>query len=222
MIELKQVTKLYELGGEKIYALRDVSLRINNGDFIAITGPSGSGKSTLANIIGGLDSPDAGQVLIDAVNVAKVSDVTLSQYRNKVIGFIFQSFNLQPTYTALENVMVPLIFAGMDPKERKTRAITCLKAVGLEDRMNHLPSQLSGGQRQRVCIARAIANNPQVIIADEPTGNLDSKKGAEIIELLKWLNAKTNVTLIMITHDLTVARQAKTILAMRDGVLTKA
>ena len=221
MIELKNVSKVYELGGEKIYALDSVDLVINNGDFIAVVGPSGSGKSTLANIIGGLDTPDKGQVLVDDKDISKVGDRALSNYRNKKIGFIFQSFNLQPTFTALENVMIPLIFAKMPNSERKKRATECLKAVGLDDRMKHRPNQLSGGQRQRVCIARALANNPEMIIADEPTGNLDSTKGAEIVDLLKKLNKKNGITLIVITHDVTVAKQAGKILTIKDGKINR-
>lgn len=217
MIELRGVTKTYELGGEKIYALDKVNLKIEKGDFIAIMGPSGSGKSTIANVIGGLDVPDEGEVLVDETDISKVSDAVLSNYRNKKIGFIFQTFNLQPAYTALENVMIPLIFSHVPIGQRKKRAMECLQAVGLEDRMNHRPNQLSGGQRQRVCIARALANNPEVIIADEPTGNLDSKKGAEIVDLLKGLNREGGITLIVITHDLSVAKQAKRILNIKDG-----
>jgi len=219
MIELKNVSKTYELGGEKIFALDNVNLKIEKGDFVAIIGPSGSGKSTLANVIGGLDEPDEGQVLIDGTDISKVNDAILSDYRNKKIGFIFQSFNLQPTYTALENVMIPLIFAKIPPRARKERAEECLKAVGLEDRINHRPGQLSGGQRQRVCIARALVNNPEIIIADEPTGNLDSKKGQEIVALLKELNQKAQITLFVITHDQTVAKEAKRIIEIRDGRL---
>ncbi|MEI6499283.1 MAG: ABC transporter ATP-binding protein [bacterium] len=219
MIELKNITKTYELGGEVITALDQINLKIESGDFLAIVGPSGSGKSTLANIIGGLDVPSNGEVIIDGISIAKVSDNELSSYRNKKIGFIFQSFNLQPTYTALENVAIPLIFARMTPNERRKRAMDCLKAVGLEDRINHLPNQLSGGQRQRVCIARALSNSPSIIIADEPTGNLDSRKGAEIVELLKELNQKAGITLIVITHDMNVAKQAKHILTIKDGAI---
>ena len=217
MIELKNVSKVYELGGEKIFALDHVNLQVEKGEFIAIMGPSGSGKSTLANVIGGLDVPDEGEVLADGVDIVKMSDSVLSNYRNKKIGFIFQSFNLQPTYTALENVMIPLLFAGVSLSERKKRALECLKSVGLEDRVSHRPGELSGGQRQRVCIARALANNPEMIIADEPTGNLDSKKGAEIIDLLKQLNKEAGITLIVITHDVSVAREAKKILNIKDG-----
>ena len=220
MIELNNVSKVYELGGEKIFALDHVDLKIDKGEFIAIVGPSGSGKSTLADVIGGLDEPDLGEVLIDDVSLSHQSDAALSLYRNKKIGFIFQSFNLQPNYTALENVMIPLIFAKMAPAERKKRAVDCLKAVGLEDRMKHRPTQLSGGQRQRVCIARALANNPEIIIADEPTGNLDSKKGAEVVDILKELNIKLGVTLIVITHDPAVARQAKRVITIKDGKIS--
>jgi putative ABC transport system ATP-binding protein len=217
MIKLKGVTKIYELGGEKIFALDNVSLEIADGEFIAIVGPSGSGKSTLANIVGGLDMPDSGAVLFNNENISELSDEKISNYRNQKIGFIFQSFNLQPTYTALENVMIPLMLAGVSLKDRKKRAALCLKAVGLENRMNHLPGQLSGGQRQRVCIARALANDPEIIIADEPTGNLDSKKGAEIIDLLKSLNKEAGITLIMITHDQQVAKEASKIITLKDG-----
>lgn len=219
MIEIKSVTKIYKLGGEKIYALDGVSLKIDDGEFLAIVGPSGSGKSTFANIVGGLDVPDSGEVLVDGRNIVDLSDKELSKFRNKKIGFIFQTFNLQSTYTALENVMIPLIFSGMPLKQRKKRAAECLRAVGLENRMKHKPSELSGGQRQRVCIARAIANDPSIVIADEPTGNLDSKKGAEIIELLKYMNKELGVTLIVITHDDSVAKQAKKILEIKDGRL---
>lgn len=217
MIELKNVTKTYELGGEKIFAIDHVNLKVDKGDFIAIMGPSGSGKSTLANVIGGLDMPDEGEVLVDGKNISKVSDEELSAYRNKKIGFVFQSYNLHPIYSALENVMVPLIFSGINLKEREKRAFDCLKAVGLEDRTKHRSNQLSGGQRQRVCIARALANNPEVIIADEPTGNLDSKKGAEIVEILKNLNEKAGITLVIISHDQSVAKQAKRVITIKDG-----
>jgi putative ABC transport system ATP-binding protein len=217
MIQLKNVTKVYELGGEKIFALNRVTLNIDDGDFIAITGPSGSGKSTLANIIGGLDTPDEGEVYTGDQNLAQASDKSLSHYRNKMVGFVFQSFNLQPNYTALENVMVPLVFGRMKLGDRKKRATECLKIVGLGDRMNHRPSQLSGGQRQRVCIARAMANNPRIIIADEPTGNLDTKKSMEIVDILQKLNKTFGVTIIVITHDPRVAAEAKKKLTITDG-----
>src|SRR6266498_785351 len=164
MIELKGVTRTYTMGDEKIYALRDIDLTIQPGDFLAIVGPSGSGKSTLANIIGGLDMPDSGKVLVDNAPLKKSSDAALSFYRNKKIGFVFQTFNLQPNYTALENVIIPLLLSKMKGKERMARGKACLKAVGLSDRMNHKPGELSGGQRQRVAIARALANGPEIII----------------------------------------------------------
>lgn len=217
MIELRGASKIYKLGGEEINALDSVDLEIEQGDFLAIVGPSGSGKSTLANVIGGLDVPDSGQVLFDGQNIAEFNDKILSAYRNKKIGFIFQTFNLQPNLTALENVMVPLMLGGVSRKKRKEIAAECLKIVDLQDRKNHFPNQLSGGQRQRAAIARALANNPEIIIADEPTGNLDSKKGAEIIAILKALNTKNKITLIVITHDHAVAKQAKKIITMKDG-----
>ncbi len=220
IIELKGVTKTYHLGGEALNALDNVSFRVNPGEFIAITGPSGSGKSTLANIIGGLDHPNDGSVMVDGNQLTHTHDSKLSVYRNQHIGFVFQSFNLQGTNTALENVMLPLVFARMKNKDRKARAKECLEAVGLGDRLKHKPSQLSGGQRQRVAIARALAGKPKIIIADEPTGNLDSAKGEEIMKLLHDLN-KEGITLLIITHDMSVARQAGRIVEIRDGKITE-
>jgi putative ABC transport system ATP-binding protein len=217
MIQLNGVTKTYKMGDETIYALRDVSLKIEQGDFLAITGPSGSGKSTLATIIGGLDTPDSGSVTIGEQTLKNASDTVLSYYRNKKIGFVFQTFNLQPNYTALENVMIPLILGRVKGKERVARAKDCLKAVGLDDRMNHKPGEMSGGQRQRVAIARALANSPEIIIADEPTGNLDSAKGEEIITLLENLNKQNKITLIMVTHDLAIAKRAHKVIEIHDG-----
>lgn len=219
IIELSGVTKTYRLGDEVLYALDSVNLTVQAGEFVAITGPSGSGKSTLANIIGGLDKPSEGRVIVDGQDLSRTNDRILSDYRNRHIGFIFQSFNLQGTSSALENVMLPLLFSGMKPKERKARALECLEAVGLSDRVNHRPSQLSGGQRQRVAIARALAINPSIIIADEPTGNLDSARGEEIMKLLGQLN-KQGITLLMITHDMNIARSAGRIVTIRDGKLT--
>lgn len=217
MIELKNVSKSYKMGDDTIHALDKVSLKIEPGDFIAIMGPSGSGKSTLANVIGGLDIPDSGEVTSDNQNLKEANDSALSHYRNKKIGFVFQTFNLQPNYTVLENVMVPLILAKMARQARIERAKECLKWVGLTDRMNHRPDQMSGGQRQRVAIARALANSPEVIIADEPTGNLDSEKGQEIISLLKALNKQSKVTLIIITHDTEIAKMADRVIQIHDG-----
>ena len=205
------------MGDETIYALNAIDFEVETGDFIAIVGPSGSGKSTLANIIGGLDRPDSGEVLVEGQPINYRDDNALSQYRNKKIGFVFQSFNLQPSYTALDNVAVPLLFARVKPSLRQARAKECLSAVGLEDRMGHRPAELSGGQRQRVAIARALANNPELIIADEPTGNLDSAKGEEIMELMKYLNKEMGVTIIIITHDLNLAKQAKQTISLKDG-----
>lgn len=221
VIELKNLTKTYRLGDEVLNALNNIDLTINSGEFVAITGPSGSGKSTLANIIGGLDRPTEGSVVVDGNDLSHVRDRQLSDYRNRHIGFVFQSFNLQGTQTALENVMLPLMFARMKPSERKARAKECLEAVGLGDRLKHRPSQLSGGQRQRVAIARALAARPSIILADEPTGNLDSARGQEIMKLLEDLN-KQGITLIVITHDMSVARQAGRVIQFKDGKVVHA
>lgn len=220
VISLQAVNKMYRMGDETLYALRDLNLTIVQGEFIAIVGPSGSGKSTLANLIGGLDTPTSGTIVVEGKNIAKLRDRALSRYRNKHIGFIFQAFNLQGTKTALANVMLPLVFAGMSPRARKKRAELCLTQVGLQDRMRHRPSELSGGQRQRVAIARALANEPNIIIADEPTGNLDTKHGAEIMELLRSLN-KQGITILMITHDMQIAKTADRIIEIRDGQLAQ-
>ena len=219
LIELTGVTKAYKLGDEVIKALDNVNLQINKGEFVAIIGPSGSGKSTLSNVIGGLDVPDSGTVHIANLDLSRVRDRELSAYRNKYVGFVFQSYNLQPHLTALENVMLPLVFAHAGNHERTERAKQCLEAVGLADRMRHRPTQLSGGQRQRVSIARALANNPELIIADEPTGNLDSARGEEILDLLKKLN-RAGTTLIIVTHDMSIAKQADRILSLHDGKLS--
>ncbi|MBI3624120.1 ABC transporter ATP-binding protein [Candidatus Saccharibacteria bacterium] len=220
MIELKGVTKTYRLGDETLNALDGVSFRVNSGEFVAITGPSGSGKSTLANIIGGLDHPNNGSVVVDGNELAHTRDSKLSTYRNQHVGFVFQSFNLQANNTALENVMLPLVFAHMKNKDRKARAKACLQAVGLGDRMKHKPTQLSGGQRQRVAIARALAANPKIIIADEPTGNLDSARGQEIMKVLTNLN-RQGITLLVISHDDSVARLADRVVAIHDGKITE-
>jgi putative ABC transport system ATP-binding protein len=220
LIDLQNITKTYHLGGETLNALDSVSFNVQAGEFVAITGPSGSGKSTLANIIGGLDRPTSGTVVVEGNDLSHVNDRKLSEYRNKHVGFVFQSFNLQGTQTALENVALPLVFARMKAKERKARASECLRAVGLSDRLKHRPNQLSGGQRQRVAIARALAVKPNIIIADEPTGNLDSARGEEIMKLLHELN-KQGMTLLVITHDMTIARQAGRIIQIHDGKLTE-
>ncbi|MFH1598526.1 MAG: ABC transporter ATP-binding protein [Patescibacteria group bacterium] len=217
MIELKNTSRRYEVGGDPINALFHVDLKIQDGEFVAIMGPSGSGKTTFLNLIGGLDSPDSGTVLIDNEDLGRLKDKVLSKYRNQKIGFVFQSFNLQPFYTAVENVMLPLYFAGVGDKEKKKRAAEALKVVGLGNRLKHRPNQLSAGQRQRVSIARALINNPKIILADEPTGNLDTKTGKEIMALLQDLNKKQKVTIVMVTHDPEMAKYAERIIKMHDG-----
>jgi putative ABC transport system ATP-binding protein len=219
-IEIQGVTKTYKVGDETVRAMDNISCQIKEGEFVAIIGPSGSGKSTLANIIGGLDAPDAGTVRVAGEDLSKMNDKRLSEYRNRQIGFVFQSFNLQASYTALENVMLPLVLAKQSSSVRSARAAECLRLVGLADRMHHLPAQLSGGQRQRVAIARALASGPKIIVADEPTGNLDSSRGQEIMALLKELNGN-GITLLVVTHDLVLARQASRIMEIRDGRLTE-
>jgi putative ABC transport system ATP-binding protein len=218
VVSLRSVTKRYRLGGEDIEALLNVDLEIQPGDFIAVMGPSGSGKSTMAHVVGGLDRPDSGQVLVGGRDLAKMGDRELSSYRNGQIGFIFQSFNLQPSMTAIQNVALPMVFAKTGRGERTARAREALAQVGMSDREKHRPAQLSGGQRQRVAIARALANRPSMIIADEPTGNLDSKRGQEIMALLKTLN-DGGVTTLVITHDPQVAAYARRTLHLLDGKL---
>jgi putative ABC transport system ATP-binding protein len=209
------------MGKENLVALDNVNLDIYEGEFVAIMGPSGSGKSTLANIIGGLDKINSGTILVDTQELNKLDDKKLSAYRNKKIGFVFQAFNLIPTFTAQENVTLPLILTGVSSKIRKQKAIDCLKIVGLENRIDHKPNELSGGERQRVSIARALINEPKIIIADEPTGNLDSKKSSEIISILKKLNSNSNITLVIITHDPNVAHEADRVIHMQDGKISR-
>jgi putative ABC transport system ATP-binding protein len=221
IIQLRSVSKIYRMGKEDLIVLDSVNLDIQEGEFVAIMGPSGSGKSTLANIIGGLDKINSGIVWVDNQELNKLNDKALSAYRNKKIGFVFQAFNLIPTFTAQENVAIPLILSGESSKKRKEKANECLKAVGLENRADHKPNELSGGERQRVSIARALVNEPRIIIADEPTGNLDSKKSTEIISMLKKLNTTLRITLLVITHDPNVAREADRILTMQDGKISR-
>ena len=215
-VELLNVTKTYVMGGKKIYALDSISLDIWRGEFLTIMGPSGSGKSTLMHIIGCLDRPTKGKVIIDGINVSKAPEEKLAQIRNKKIGFIFQTFNLIPRMSALKNVALPLVFAGVSKAEREKKAKKILKKVGLEKRMNHMPSELSGGERQRVAIARALINSPSIILADEPTGNLDIATSEEIMNILQVLN-KEGRTIIMVTHDTLVAMYGKKIVRMIDG-----
>ncbi|MDM5210011.1 ABC transporter ATP-binding protein [Peribacillus sp. NJ4] len=218
IIKINNMSKSYELGGETVKALQDVCLTIDKGDFISIIGPSGSGKSTFMNMIGCLDKPDIGEYLLDGKEVEKMKDNELAAIRNIKIGFIFQNFNLLAKLTALENVELPLVYRGASLKERREVANACLDMVGLSDRKNHLPTQLSGGQQQRVAVARALAGNPPVLLADEPTGALDSKTSKEVLQMLKELNEKGQ-TIILITHDLEVAKEATRVVRIQDGQL---
>ena len=220
VINLKRVSKIYPMGDVKVQALNDVSLSIKSREFVAIVGPSGSGKSTLMHIIGLLDVPTKGEVLLIDKKVSRLNPNQLASLRNKHIGFIFQSYNLLARTSAIDNVEMPLIYSGIARQKRLQKASQLLKMVGLEDRMNHLPSQLSGGQQQRVAIARALVNTPELILADEPTGNLDSKSGKEILELLIRLNRDGNCV-VMVTHDLKIASHAKRIIELMDGKIIK-
>lgn len=206
------------MGAETIHALREVTLEIQRGEYVAIMGPSGSGKSTLMNLIGCLDTPTSGQYELNGVNVSKMDDNQLAEVRNREIGFVFQTFNLLPRSNALHNVELPLIYAGVPAAERRQIALQALSDVGLADRIHHKPNELSGGQRQRVSVARALVNQPSILLADEPTGNLDSKTGLEIMELFSQL-ARKGHTLIIVTHEEDIARQARRILRIRDGLI---
>lgn len=218
IVETVNLRKTYILGKVPVNALCGVNLKIDKGDFIAILGPSGSGKSTLINMIGALDNPTEGKVLIDGVDISTLKDNQLADIRCS-IGFVFQFFNLIPRLSARENVELPLSIAGLGKNERRKNAEELLESVGLQDRMNHKPAELSGGQRQRVAIARALANNPSFLLMDEPTGNIDSKTANEIMDLVKELNEKKGVTIIMITHDQQLAARAKEIVRMLDGTI---
>lgn len=216
VIKARDLLKTYNVGEEKITVLKKVSLDIKHGEFVSIIGPSGSGKSTFMNIIGCLDLADEGDYILDGKSITSLREDELSAIRNKTIGFIFQDFNLLSKLSALENVELPLIYQGKTKKERRDIALECLKKVGLQDKMKNRPNQLSGGQQQRVAIARALATNPRIILADEPTGALDSKTSKEILEILEGLN-KEGKTVIMITHDMDIARKAKRIIKIKDG-----
>jgi len=220
VIELQHISKVYEVGGQPIYALRDTSENIQSGEYVAIVGPSGSGKSTLLNIIGCLLRPSEGAYLFNGEDVSQFDDQALSHIRQHQIGFIFQSFHLVPRLTALGNVALPMVFAGISSSERQFRAKEALESVGLSDRAHHRPNQLSVGQRQRVVIARAIIMQPSLLLADEPTGNLDTHSGQQIMELLESLNAK-GLTLLVVTHDPNVARQANRVIVLADGQIAK-
>ncbi|MBK7972103.1 MAG: ABC transporter ATP-binding protein [Deltaproteobacteria bacterium] len=208
-------------GGEVVRALAGIDLRIDVGEYVAIIGPSGSGKSTLMNILGCLDSPTSGTYDLDGEEVSTLYDDALAKFRNRRVGFVFQTFNLMPRMSALKNVELPLVYGGVPAHERRERAERALSLVDLKDRMNHSPNELSGGQRQRVAIARALVNAPSIVLADEPTGNLDSKVGAEIIQLFERLNHEQNVTLVIVTHDNDVAAHARRIVRVRDGLIVE-
>jgi putative ABC transport system ATP-binding protein len=218
VIDIEDVSKLYKMGSEIIHALRGVSLNIRRNEYLAIMGPSGSGKSTLMNMLGCLDTPTSGRYEFNGKNVASMEDDELADIRNREIGFVFQTFNLLPRSTALANVELPLIYAGLSPHARRERAMQSLHDVGLGERMSHKPNELSGGQRQRVAIARALVNHPSIILADEPTGNLDSKTGVEIMALFEELYERGN-TIIVVTHEEDIARHARRIVRLRDGLI---
>lgn len=216
VIHLEHIRRTYKMGGETIYALDDVSLDIFRNQYVAIMGPSGSGKSTLMNILGCLDTPSSGAYFLNGVDVSQMDDSELAHMRNKEIGFVFQTFNLLGRISALENVAMPLVYAGLNKQERLTRAAEVLQSVGLGDRMHHKPNELSGGQRQRVAVARALVNRPSIILADEPTGNLDSKTSYEIMQLFDELHRLGN-TIIVVTHEEDIALHAHHIIRLRDG-----
>lgn len=222
IIKLLQVWKTYKMGDVEVNALMGLNLEVRDGEFLAIQGPSGSGKSTAMNLIGCLDIPTKGTIFLEDQDISKLSESDLAQIRGKKIGFIFQQFNLINTLSAIENVTLPLIFQGIPARIREKRAIDLLTKVGLADRMHHRPKELSGGQQQRVAIARALSVNPEVILADEPTGNLDSKTGGTVLDFLRELNEKDKKTIVMVTHDDNLARQAKRIEYLKDGqIITK-
>jgi putative ABC transport system ATP-binding protein len=218
LIRLQNVSRRYQMGGETVHALRDVSLEIQRGEYVAIMGPSGSGKSTMMNLIGCLDTATSGRYELNGINVSEMDDNQLAEVRNREIGFVFQTFNLLPRSSALHNVELPLIYAGIPADERRKIALAAIAQVGLADRMHHKPNELSGGQRQRVAVARALVNQPSILLADEPTGNLDSKTGAEIMALFDELSRKGN-TIIVVTHEEDIARQSRRIIRLRDGLI---
>ena len=220
-IELKNVCKIYQLDDVEVQALKNVNLKITRKEFIAIMGPSGSGKSTLLHMIGCLDRPTEGKIILDGTDISRLNDSELARLRGNKLGFVFQFFNLYPTLTALENVELPMMIIEKNKSEREKRALELLRIIGMEKRSEHLPSQLSGGERQRIAIARALANDPSLILADEPTGNLDSKTGEEIMKFLNRLQEKEEKTIVMVTHELGVAKYAERIIYLKDGEIVK-
>ncbi len=220
IINIEHIARVYQVGSEEVFALRDVSLRIDKNEYVAIMGPSGSGKSTLMNLLGCLDTPTSGKYDFNGVSVSDMTDNQLAAIRNKEIGFVFQTFNLLARSDALHNVELPLIYAGITSSERRERAEQALIDVGLKDRMHHKPNELSGGQRQRVAVARALVTKPSIILADEPTGNLDSKTGEEIMGLFSEIHSKGN-TIILVTHEEYIAEHAARIIRLRDGLIEK-
>lgn len=221
VIKVENVTKKYKLGEVDLTVLADVSLEINSGSFVAIMGPSGSGKSTLLHLIGALDLPSTGRVLIDGQDISKMTEDELSKIRNKKIGFVFQQFNLLHNLTALENVTLPMVFAGVGESARKERAEKLLDSLGLKNRLDHKPTELSGGERQRIAIARALANDPDIIVADEPTGNLDSTTGKKIMDILVDLHRNQKKTIIVVTHDPNIANYTEETINIKDGHIIK-
>jgi putative ABC transport system ATP-binding protein len=216
LIDIRDITKVYPMGEENVYALRGVSVGVERGEYVAIMGPSGSGKSTLMNLIGCLDTPTSGSYVLNGKEVARMTDDELAAIRNQEIGFVFQTFNLLPRTSAVQQVELPLVYGGLSRKERRDRAVKSLMSVGLGDRMSHTPNEMSGGQRQRVAIARALINDPSILLADEPTGNLDSQTGAEIMALFDELNSRGN-TIVVVTHEEDIAAHARRIVRLKDG-----